>query len=458
MFLSIGLALACGRGLGAGTVGFPPGEFSDGAKLRVADCRGKVLVLMFYDPGLERDWMDPEVARWVVRENADRPVKFVAVVPRRTIEEVRGTPADTPDVPAFADTLRVMEARAGGKPAGTGQWRYTVIGADGKIVGRAGEGFEAAADDIDRALPDARWEYRTARTPEKSKTAADCLEYGQFERGAAMLRPLFSDRDPAVSRESRDIYARLRKELSTQKDKALVEERTDPLSAYDTYVRIAATFSNDELGRSALRATRNLKDRPEVRAELAARRELAKLDALSHPAEDPVGQAMAICREVIARYPGTPSGARAGGLLDELRQLPNSAPAARVATAFVIRIHDFSGAAGISMFYQVTPEQIAVGTSSDWRVRPKELYRAALTDPQRSALAEFMHSFPLLRLNHTYQDPTVNDGLQRWFDLTLADRVSRQIFVANRRQEDLDSLCDEVNKLLPEKLRLWKMK
>ncbi|HSZ57104.1 MAG TPA: hypothetical protein VK797_15660 [Tepidisphaeraceae bacterium] len=450
--LAIGV-VSVGRAA-AGAVEFPPGVFSDDAPIQIGDCRGRVVVLLFFDPGAERDWGDPEVARWMVSEYRDRPVKFVAVVPGRKIEEVRGTPADTPDVPAFADTLRVMESRAGGGAPPVGQWRYTVIGADGNVVGREGEPFDQAVSDIGRALPAARWEYRAAATFEKVKPAADCLECGQFARGAAMLRPLFSDHDPATSQTSGDLYARLRKEAGAWKAKAAADERNDPIGAYDGYVRVAAVFASDELGRSALRAMRKLQDRPAVRAELAARREYQKLNELSHPAQDAVASALAICREIASTYPGTPTAAQAAALAGELARIVPPPPAMRPEPAFTIRIDDFHGVEGFSLLYQVTPDRIAVGAISDFAgAPPKEMYRAALNDSQRTALAEFMRAFPLLALNHVYQDPTVNDGFQRSFEIDKG-QVTRQIVVANRRQPDLERLCSEVNKLLPEKLRV----
>src|ERR1700722_10756856 len=64
---------------GSAPIEFPPGRFTDDVAHRVADCRGKLLVLCFYNPNAPRNWGDPETTHWLIGEFHEDPVKFIAL-------------------------------------------------------------------------------------------------------------------------------------------------------------------------------------------------------------------------------------------------------------------------------------------------------------------------------------------------------------------------------------------
>ena len=258
---------------------FPPGQFVDSGPLHVSDFRGKILVLCFYDPALPEDWSDPQVPRWLLTNWSSDPVEpvcFVCVACGMNIEQVRADQTETPPIGIFADTWRIMEHRAGGPRPKSGRWRYTVLGPDGDVIGTPGIDAATAAERIDRTLPKSHWTYRTRHTPDRLKEAVEALEYGQFETGARLTRRALSDHDAATAQAAKDLHKHLRSDARIWNEQAAAAETTDPLSAYDTYARVAAIFPNDDLGRFAIRSMRKLENTRDVRSEIAARSAYAR--------------------------------------------------------------------------------------------------------------------------------------------------------------------------------------
>jgi hypothetical protein len=199
---------------------------------------------------------------------------------------------------------------------------------------------------------------------------------------------------------------------------------------------------------------RKLERLPDVRTELAARAEYAKLDALPDLRRDGLREAIKDCAEIASKYPATPTARRAVDLAKELALLPAPTPPA-AAPAFVIRIENFYGAEGFFLLYKVTPDEIAVGSISEWAsVRPREQYRVPLSAEQRDGIQRFLRDFPLKGLDDRYMNSSVNDGFQCTFDLQIGRAPRRSIHVENRRVEPLEALRRQVNQLVPDKLKI----
>ena len=436
---------------------FPPGRFVESGPLRISDFKGKALVLCFYDPLISEDWSDAQVPRWVMSNwggERAQPVCFVCVACGMTVGQVRADQTETPPVRIFVDSWRVMEHRVGGPRPKAGRWRYTVIGPDGIVVGNPGDDAGKAAEGIGHILSKARWNYRTPGVPNRLDKALEALEYGEFETGARLTRREFSDSIPQTAQAAKDLYERLRSGARTWAERAAAAENTDPVAARDIYARIAAILPNDEQGRSAIRSVRKLEGVRDVRAEMGARGAYAKLEEMSDLGRKAIPEAVGVCRAIAEKFPAAPTGLKCAQLADELAALPPP-PAPPAAPEFALHIENFYGAAGQTMLYQVTPEAVAVGVVSDWAGQgPRELYRAALTPGQRDGLGQFLKGFPLKELETVYEDARVNDGFQCSFGFRLARQPAKTIRVANRRVREIEALRVELNRILPERLRI----
>jgi hypothetical protein len=241
-------------------------------------------------------------------------------------------------------------------------------------------------------------------------------------------------------------------EANALRDEAAAAEHDDPITAYDCEARIAGALPVDPLGGAALRAMRTLEKNAVVRDELAARWMWRGVDEKSESPGDMIG----LCENIVQLHPNSSTGKRAAALITELRLLP-AAQGAQDAAApdFVIRIHNFAGAAGFTIDYQITPDEISAGVVSDWAGQsPKELYRQGLSLADRRTVQAALEKLPLRALNNQYIDPNVNDGFQCTFDFAIRGQPHRRIFIGNRPQADLEAFCDAVDTLLPDKLRI----
>jgi hypothetical protein len=430
---------------------FPPGRFTDDVAHRVADCRDKLLVLCFYNPHAPRNWGDPETTNWLIGEFHEDPVKFIAVAPGLTLAQLRQTAIDNPEIPAFADALRWMQHRAGPAEQNT-QWAFTLVGPDGHIVGKPGEDLATVHADLRIAVKDVRWRFRGREVPQALEHAADDLEWGRWAAGMNRVRPLLHAGDLITQASANAYNDTMHDQASALRDKATAAEHDDPITAYDCDGQIAEALPADPLGRAALRAMRRLEKNTVVRDELAARWMWRGADEKSESPREMIS----LCENIVQLHPNSPTGKRTAALITELRLLPMAQVGqAAAAPDFVIRIHSYAGAAGFGINYQITPDEISVGVISDWAgQRPKELYRQGLSLADRRTVQMALEKLPLRALNNQYVDPNVNDGFQCTFEFAIRGQPPKSIFVGNRPQADLEAFCDEVDKLLPEKLKI----
>ena len=139
-----------------GSAEFPPGTFTDGGQYRLADLRGKVVVLYIYEATCPRcKGMVPDTNK-VIQSFKDRPVKFIAVGASDSMMEVSTYGRQTGlAMPIFADNLGIMEKRYGQKISLNNILQVRVISPEGKVVG-----LRMDAEEIGKAAEKATWKYK----------------------------------------------------------------------------------------------------------------------------------------------------------------------------------------------------------------------------------------------------------------------------------------------------------
>ncbi len=246
---------------------FPPGLFSDGNRYQLSECRGKVVVLFFYESQCPRCKGTIPERNDVVKSFEGKPVKFIAVGAGDPVSDVADYVRETKLVmPAFADNLGLMEARYGQKISLNNIWQFRIIGPDGTVVGR-----DMNKETIEKALKGASWKYDPKDYDPKLKAALDAFEWNQWGSGMKLLAPLRRG-SKTVADSANKLYDVLRKEAEAWKNEADSSAAQDPVKAYDLYTKIATLFPNDALGKAVFEPRKKLASAKPVLAELAARK------------------------------------------------------------------------------------------------------------------------------------------------------------------------------------------
>jgi peroxiredoxin len=298
---------------GESAADFPPGAFSDQGRYSLKDFEGKAVVLFFYEQGCPTCRGKIPDRNAVVEAFKDKPVKFIAVAPEDSLMEASLFVKETKlQMPAFADTLGLMQARYGQKISLNNIYQFRVIGPDGKIRGMSME-----QDAIERALEDVTWKYKEDGQNPKVARAVEMLEWNQFGAGMAALRPLLKAK--ATAEQAQKVYDKVKVEAAKWAEDAAQATESDPSTAYDLYTRVVTCVPDEEVGKHAKDALGKLKTNKTVVAELAARKEFAKLDPAFAKANVKQKTEIArFCQTIAKKYKETPTGAKAQALADEL--------------------------------------------------------------------------------------------------------------------------------------------
>ena len=132
---------------------------------------------------------------------------------------------------------------------------------------------------------------------------------------------------------------------------------------------------------------------------------------------------------------------------------PVQYPLAKKSYPFVVWVHTFEAAPGVGLDYYLTYESIVIATHNDWGKPPREVCSRTLTGAEQEHWRAFMASFPLSQLEDLYEDISIIDGLHVYLTFRL-EGEEREIALRNTRQDDLFKLCDEIDRLVPEDLRI----
>jgi peroxiredoxin len=298
---------------------FPVGQFTDGKSHRLADYRGKVIVLFFYESqcprckGLIPDRND------VVKAFEGKPVVFLAVAAGDNLASAAAYGKETGlQMPIFADNLGLMEARYGQKISLNNIWQFRVIGPDGKIVG-----FTMTEDVIQKALEKAEAKFDQAGYDAKLKPAAEAFERRQWEAGMKLLTPLRKSSTKAVAESANKLYEAVKSEGETWKSQAEQAAESDPVKAYDLSSRLVAVFPSEPAFKDAAESKRKLANGKAVIAELAARKAYsAFLGSLASAAPGQEAQVAKLAQAFVKKHPGTPTAERVAELEKELPKKP----------------------------------------------------------------------------------------------------------------------------------------
>jgi peroxiredoxin len=294
---------------------FPPGMFSNGGQYKVSDFAGKVLVLFFYEDDCPRCRGSIPERNAVVAQFKDKPVKFLAVASSDTLNEAIGYTRETRlAMPAFADTLGVMQARYGFKISLQNIWQFRVIGPDGNISAMS---MDPAA--IEAAVAKVQWKYKTGGYDAKLNGVIELLEWNQHEAALRQLRPLAKAKS-AAGESAAKLYEAVKAEGQQWLDEAAkAQQAEDVVKAHDLYAKVAACFAAEDLGKTATEALKALKENKAVKDELAARKMYDALaNAMSRAMPKQRAEIVGFCNSIAKKYPETPTGKKAGELAKEI--------------------------------------------------------------------------------------------------------------------------------------------
>jgi peroxiredoxin len=295
---------------------FPPGLFSDGQQYRLADFRGKVVVLFIYESMCPTCKATIPERNKLVKAMANKPVKFIAVGASDTMLEVNKYARETGlAMPIFIDSLGLMEKRYGQAISLKNIYQIRVIGPDGKVVG-----LNMKEDDISKAAEKANWTYPREDYHAKLVPALDCFEWNQYLKGMKLLLPLRKSPMKPVAESAEKLLAAVKEEGQKWKEEAdKAAEDKNLVEAYDLYAKVATVFAGDELGKSADVALKKLSATKAVKDELAARKAytaaLTKSTSMT-PMQKKLAAAM--FSGIAKKFPDTPTAEKATALAQEL--------------------------------------------------------------------------------------------------------------------------------------------
>ncbi|MEZ0266081.1 MAG: redoxin domain-containing protein [Phycisphaerae bacterium] len=294
---------------------FPPGLFTDGGTYKLNECRGKTIVLFFYDPRDPRMQVTVPQRNALVRRFAGKPVVFFGVH-AETLSTARFVAAELGlAMPVFADTLGVMHNRYRAGLSANKTWAVVIIDGAGKLAHA-----EMTEESITKALEKshARFRDRQAFEP-KLAPAMDLLEVGEYDRAMKAVAALTYGPDRKTVDSARQFQLMVRAECDVWKAEADRLAATDALAAYDLYARIAACFPNSDLQRTVADPMKKLELRKEVRAELSARAMYAALSAaVSRDERVEKWDAVDYVDQIVRAHPGTPTADKLVAYLDDL--------------------------------------------------------------------------------------------------------------------------------------------
>lgn len=296
---------------------FPPGQFSDGRTYSLADLRGKAVVLFFYESQCPRCKGAIPERNDVVKAFEGKPVKFFAVAAGDPLASAVGYGRETSlQMPIFADSLGLMEARYGQKISLQNIWQFRVIGPDGKLVG-----YDMGKATIERALAGAAWKYDPADYDPKLRLALDAFETNNWEAGVKLLAPHRRSSTKPLAESANKLYDAVKKEADGVKAEAEAAAEGDPVKAYDLYAKVAAAFPTDAVGKEALAAKNKLAGTKALTAELAARKAYAPLaGTLANGSPGQKAQFAAQLQPFLKKHAGTPTAAKVADLVKELEK------------------------------------------------------------------------------------------------------------------------------------------
>jgi AhpC/TSA family len=327
--------LACGQDKSEESADFPPGVFSNGQKYHLADFKGKVVVLLFFDGTWQLSGLPGPVMTQItdpVRKYRGEPFKFIVVAsgarPAAAAAFARGLGLN---LPVFSDSLALLEKRFGLTVAGRKSVRFIVLSPTGSEAGSGtiaestgANNFTYYKDVVEQILSkqSAEWKYSAKDYDAKLEPALKEFEWGQYEAGMKLLTPLRTKSPSKKVKASADqLYDELKKQGAAWKDEAEKAAEEQPVLAYDLYARINRLFAKDDLAKEVAEPLKTLKANKTVHRELEARKDMAKLDVqLTQLSMAQRKQAATLLKGLAKRFPETPTAKHAEAMAKELSE------------------------------------------------------------------------------------------------------------------------------------------
>jgi hypothetical protein len=334
LFVLVGLLATATAQEGEEVKEFPPGVFNNGQKYHLADYKGKVVFLFFFDPGwpegktIVSQKFSAEADQFAVKLK-DKPYKLFAVgagMPQAAFAYARLI--GIKGIPVFADNLGIMQKRFGVKIAGQKTVRLVIVGPTGLPTGdemmlqsSGPNEISYSKDVIQRALDKNPVEpkYNVKEYDTKLEPAIQAFEWSDYATGMKLLGPYRKSKSKTVAAAAGKLYDEVKKEGESWKAEADQAAEDKPVKAYDLYKKIAKTFPGTEMSKEVAPALKKLSANKTVLKELEARKDLAKLEAqLAQMAPAQSKQAAAACKLLAKRHPGTPTAEHAKALAADL--------------------------------------------------------------------------------------------------------------------------------------------
>jgi len=296
---------------------FPPGSFSDYGHYSLDDFHGKLLVLFFYEKDCPTCRGLIPTRNAVVDKFKTAPVKFIAVGPNDSMNDVISYQKGTKlEMTTFADTLGVMEARYGFHISLQNIYQFRYIGPNGNVM----SGFDLTPETVDQALKSVKWKYKDDGYDPQLNRAIELLEWNQYAAGMTVLRPYLTVKNKPLADSAKKLFDAVKGEGTQWLDQAEQAKSSDPAQAYDLYTRISTTFVGDDLAKTANDALKTLKNDPAVKDELEARDMYAVLYNVMTKAK-PTNRAEVAqyCTSISTKYPNTATGKKAAQLAHDLQ-------------------------------------------------------------------------------------------------------------------------------------------
>jgi len=128
-------------------------------------------------------------------------------------------------------------------------------------------------------------------------------------------------------------------------------------------------------------------------------------------------------------------------------------PVAKKDYSYIVKVSDYSGAAGYGLHYYVSESSVVIVQWNDYDKPSIEVLNKTLTDSQRKEWIRFLKSFRVDQFKKSYDNPKVFDGLDRTFTFNVKGKKI-EVKVRNRRVRGLVRLCSKINKFVPKKFQL----
>lgn len=316
LLLATGTATSQGK-FGEAAPDFPPGTFIDGRSYNLADYEGKVVVLFFFEPKCPRCKGTIPERNAVVKAMKGKPVQFLAIAANVGQAEAAAYQQQTQlAMPVFADSLGVMQKRYGQQISLQNIWQFRVVAPDGKVVG-----YEMTKEALDKALDKVKveWKYKEGGYDAKLDAVVDAFEWGNYAQGLKTLAPFRKSLNKNLAESAGKLYEAVKTQGEAWKAEAEGLVESEPVKAYDLYVKISTAFAGDELGKSVAEPLKKLAANKAVLAELAARKAFTQYTASAAkmtPAQKPA--AIKLLQDIIKKHKDTPTADKAATLAKEL--------------------------------------------------------------------------------------------------------------------------------------------